>query len=221
MLLKNFAIVGLQKTPALLQKYALWNISRSKRFLSTELATALRPFYFAVHPDLFGQYPEQRSVNEDSLKQLSAHMQILYERKYHVLREKKTLHFYIREENVEERNKFKLIKITLDNRINDPKKIIQELLELCNLSTEYIKNVKSMATHTKSSGNGTGFGGGGAMGFKPTQDYTYGSEFAGFEYSYYKVNMINRLRSICSNDILLRKYGSKFKIETTTFHWKI
>lgn len=31
------------------------------RFLSSaEVSTALRPFYFSVHPDLFGKYPEQR-----------------------------------------------------------------------------------------------------------------------------------------------------------------
>lgn len=31
------------------------------RALSTgEVSTALRPFYFTVHPDLFGQYPTQR-----------------------------------------------------------------------------------------------------------------------------------------------------------------
>lgn len=31
------------------------------RFLSAaEVSTALRPFYFSVHPDLFGKYPEQR-----------------------------------------------------------------------------------------------------------------------------------------------------------------
>lgn len=27
---------------------------------ATEVSTALRPFYFTVHPDLFGQFPSQR-----------------------------------------------------------------------------------------------------------------------------------------------------------------
>eukprot|EP00105_Crassostrea_gigas_P024641 XP_011444949.1 PREDICTED: T-cell activation inhibitor, mitochondrial-like isoform X2 [Crassostrea gigas] len=36
----------------------------------SEAATALRPFYFTVHPDLFGQHPKERSINEDSLKKL-------------------------------------------------------------------------------------------------------------------------------------------------------
>lgn len=27
---------------------------------TTEISAALRPFYFSVHPDLFGQFPNQR-----------------------------------------------------------------------------------------------------------------------------------------------------------------
>lgn len=31
------------------------------RFLSSgEVSTALRPFYFSVHPDLFGKHPNER-----------------------------------------------------------------------------------------------------------------------------------------------------------------
>lgn len=33
---------------------------------SGELSSVLRPFYFAVHPDLFGQHPEQR-VNHNQI----------------------------------------------------------------------------------------------------------------------------------------------------------
>ncbi|XP_022337002.2 T-cell activation inhibitor, mitochondrial-like [Crassostrea virginica] len=42
----------------------------SRRLTVSEAATALRPFYFTVHPDLFGQHPKERSINEDSLKKL-------------------------------------------------------------------------------------------------------------------------------------------------------
>lgn len=35
--------------------------SEIRRSISSgELSSLLRPFYFAVHPDLFGQHPEQR-----------------------------------------------------------------------------------------------------------------------------------------------------------------
>lgn len=39
----------------------------SRWISSGELTSVLRPFYFAVHPDLFGQHPEQR-VNSSPLR---------------------------------------------------------------------------------------------------------------------------------------------------------
>ncbi|XP_058987690.1 T-cell activation inhibitor, mitochondrial-like [Musca domestica] len=155
------------------------------RTISTELAAALRPFYFAVHPDLFGQHPEQRTVNEESLKQLSAHMQMIHERKYSVFREAKVLKFYIREDNGEDRNKFKLIQLTLDNKTRDPKTIITKLLELCNLPTEYVKSLKSSPVPEVGKNMARDFGDKGS-GFRSSQDYNYGSQFAGFESAYYR-----------------------------------
>ena len=35
----------------------------SRRLTVSEAATALRPFYFTVHPDLFGQHPKERVKN--------------------------------------------------------------------------------------------------------------------------------------------------------------
>ncbi|XP_013105159.1 T-cell activation inhibitor, mitochondrial [Stomoxys calcitrans] len=159
------------------------------RSLNTELAAALRPFYFVVHPDLFGQHPEQRAVNEDSLKQLSSHMQLIQENKFYALRETKVLKFYIRDDKAEDRNTFKLIKVTLDNRSKDAKTIITKLLELCNLPTDYVKSLKSIPTSgTGNLSNDRAE----TTGFKPGQDYRYGSEFAGFEYSYYKAKEENK-----------------------------
>ncbi|KAL1458768.1 hypothetical protein WDU94_008884 [Cyamophila willieti] len=44
---------------------------------SSEVSTALRPFYFNVHPDLFGQFPNERAINETSLKTLSSVLELL------------------------------------------------------------------------------------------------------------------------------------------------
>lgn len=44
-------------------QWLLWSQTggSNSRFISSQdVATALRPFYFVVHPDLFGQFPEQR-----------------------------------------------------------------------------------------------------------------------------------------------------------------
>ena len=50
----------------------------SRRWLSgTEVSTALRPFYFLVHPDLFGKYPKAQTENEKSLKILKNYVETL------------------------------------------------------------------------------------------------------------------------------------------------
>uniref|UniRef100_A0A4W4FPN8 DUF4460 domain-containing protein n=1 Tax=Electrophorus electricus TaxID=8005 RepID=A0A4W4FPN8_ELEEL len=47
-----------------------------KRALSgADAVNALRPFYFAVHPDFFGQVRDE--VNENSLKRLNAYLESL------------------------------------------------------------------------------------------------------------------------------------------------
>ena len=40
-----------------------------------------RPFYFLVHPDLFGKYPEAQDQNEKSLKTLKNYVDVISERK--------------------------------------------------------------------------------------------------------------------------------------------
>uniref|UniRef100_A0A1A9UL86 T-cell activation inhibitor, mitochondrial n=1 Tax=Glossina austeni TaxID=7395 RepID=A0A1A9UL86_GLOAU len=168
-MLWNRFVVGLRSHILIQMWHPIYNYG-CLRCISTELASALRPFYFAVHPDLFGQHPKQRTVNEDSLKQLNAHIEILYEGKYHALREAKTLKFYIRVENAENRDTFKLITITLDNRLRDPKVIIQKLLELCSLPTDYVKRIKDSAGFSATTTE-----------FKPGRDYNYGPGFMDFE----------------------------------------
>uniref|UniRef100_W8C7D8 T-cell activation inhibitor, mitochondrial n=2 Tax=Ceratitis capitata TaxID=7213 RepID=W8C7D8_CERCA len=156
------------------------------RCISTELTNALRPFYFAVHPDLFGQHPLQRNTNENSLKQLSAHMELLCERKYHTLYETKILQFYIRDGNAATRDTFKLIKVTLDRNTKDPKLVVQRLLELCNLPTDYVKTIKPIPATVMPSATAAaaGFSQPGSP-FKGGGDFNYGSQFSGFENAFY------------------------------------
>ncbi|XP_017473610.1 PREDICTED: T-cell activation inhibitor, mitochondrial isoform X2 [Rhagoletis zephyria] len=177
----NSAVVKSQnQLPPSAWCHVLW------RHISTELTNALRPFYFAVHPDFFGQHPVQRNVNENSLKLLSAHMELLYERKYQALYEPKTLQFYIRDGNASSRDTFKLIKVTLDRSTKDPKLVVQRLLELCNLPTDYVKTIKSMPVTAATSATATAAGFANATSpFKAGNDYNYGSQFSGFESSFY------------------------------------
>ena len=65
---------------------------------STEVSTALRPFYFLVHPDLFGQHPRAQHINDASLKSLNSHLdQLLHNRTPNPVK----LQFYIKNKRVE------------------------------------------------------------------------------------------------------------------------
>ncbi|CAD6234670.1 GSCOCG00002045001-RA-CDS [Cotesia congregata] len=110
------------------------------RALSTgEISTALRPFYFTVHPDLFGQFPTQRTVNENSLKQLSSLLESLQQRRPI---KPTTLPFYLRSKDEKDlkAGKFTLVKIQLNER--DVKKAILSILKTCNLSTTFLDKIK-------------------------------------------------------------------------------
>ena len=41
---------------------SIWTFRR--KLSSAQVSTALRPFYFLVHPDLFGRWPREQAVNE-------------------------------------------------------------------------------------------------------------------------------------------------------------
>lgn len=154
-----------------------------RRCLSTELTAALRPFYFAVHPDLFGQHPEQRKTNENSLKLLSAHLEALHHSRYGS-DDAKLLQFYVREsKESDRRDNFRLIQIRIDKGTRDPKRFIQHLLESCNLSTDYIKTVRPTMTTTASQRAQEP-----SMANRPSQDYNYKSEFADFEEQFRSVS---------------------------------
>lgn len=108
---------------------------KSIRYLSaTEISTALRPFYFSVHPDLFGKYPSQRTINENSLQQLSSFIERVQSRKP---LQPCTLQFYLRENK--NNGKFRLVQIPLQER--NIRNTIHTILKTCNLSTEYLDSV--------------------------------------------------------------------------------
>ncbi|XP_023316846.1 T-cell activation inhibitor, mitochondrial isoform X2 [Trichogramma pretiosum] len=110
------------------------------RALSTsEISTALRPFYFTVHPDLFGQFPTQRTVNENSLKQLSSALETLQQKR--AIRPT-TLAFYLRSKDEKElkAGKFTLVNIQLNQQ--DLRKTIISILKACNLPTTFIDKIE-------------------------------------------------------------------------------
>ncbi|KAG6445417.1 hypothetical protein O3G_MSEX003921 [Manduca sexta] len=114
------------------------------RFLSSaEISTALRPFYFSVHPDLFGKYPEQRSTNENSLQQLSAFIEAQQSRRRMSI---PPLSFYIRQRDMPDGN-FKLVKIHLNG--NDVRETVVKVLNACDISTSYVDKIPTTPPKTE------------------------------------------------------------------------
>eukprot|EP00106_Octopus_bimaculoides_P000644 XP_014768086.1 PREDICTED: T-cell activation inhibitor, mitochondrial-like isoform X1 [Octopus bimaculoides] len=116
--------------------------SKVKRNMNTsEVAAALRPFYFAVHPDMFGQYPKERSTNEDSLKKLNEYVSSLHTLGY--ARPTK-VKFYLKITDDNEGSPvFKEIHISLLSR--DLKTTVKTILKTCNLPLDYVDHVANQS----------------------------------------------------------------------------
>lgn len=58
--------------------------------------TIIRPFYFLVHPDLFGRFPQEQKVNEQSMKVLNSYIDSQIKVKSPGQESKKQVTFYMR-----------------------------------------------------------------------------------------------------------------------------
>ncbi|KAI5636131.1 T-cell activation inhibitor, mitochondrial-like [Phthorimaea operculella] len=112
------------------------------RFLSSaEISTALRPFYFSVHPDLFGKYPEQRKINEYSLQQLSALLEAQQSSRRMTV---PPLSFYLRQKDKPEGN-FKLVTIKVNG--GNVRETVINVLKSCDMETTYIDKIPRTITN--------------------------------------------------------------------------
>ncbi|XP_075068495.1 T-cell activation inhibitor, mitochondrial-like [Mixophyes fleayi] len=129
---------------------------QSRALSGADAVNALRPFYFAVHPDFFGQHPREREVNENSLKRLNGYLENLQKPG---LRSHKPaqLTFYIREteqnsENDQESTKeleFRPVSFTLDTR--DLLSTVLGILNSCRLSTDHVQSLTEVIDSSKRS----------------------------------------------------------------------
>ncbi|XP_046450179.1 T-cell activation inhibitor, mitochondrial-like, partial [Daphnia pulex] len=110
---------------------------------SSEVSVALRPFYFAVHPDLFQQHPQERDTNENSLKQLNGYIETLMHSK--PVRPAKVKFFLRKQQSTD--HKFKAVNISLAQK--DIRGALQSILSSCALSTHYIDNLVTKKIPTK------------------------------------------------------------------------
>ncbi|KAK7605416.1 hypothetical protein V9T40_007274 [Parthenolecanium corni] len=110
-----------------------------RRMSSSEIATALRPFYFSVHPDLFGQYPSERAVNENSLQMLSCFIENAKSSKPHPETE---LTFYLKPgKNKSDPRNLQYVKIKVGAKSLE--NTVSSILSSCNLPTAYVDQLKS------------------------------------------------------------------------------
>ena len=98
--------------PLFSQQYR-WIHSGLASLTSQEVATALRPFIFSIHPDRFWRYPKEKTVNEASLKRLN---EFLESNRNHNPCENETVTFYM--QNKEKSHDLKMVKIRLNSSEN-------------------------------------------------------------------------------------------------------
>ncbi|KAM5291966.1 T-cell activation inhibitor, mitochondrial [Ctenodactylus gundi] len=122
----------------------------SRALSGAEAVNALRPFYFAVHPDFFGQHPREREVNENSLKRLSVYLENLQKPGLKSLKPTQLM-FYIRETDQSASpgpesfspSGFRAVRFTLHTR--DLLSTVLCILDSCSLSAAHVHSSNTHA----------------------------------------------------------------------------
>ena len=106
-----------------------------------EVSTALRPFYFQVHPDLFGQHPQEQAINENSLKQLNNYIETLLQQKS--VRPAKVT-FYLRKNGKKSTERqFDFVRMDLAQR--DLRGALHSILSTCKVPTNYVDSLPNIS----------------------------------------------------------------------------
>uniref|UniRef100_A0A671M464 T-cell activation inhibitor, mitochondrial-like n=1 Tax=Sinocyclocheilus anshuiensis TaxID=1608454 RepID=A0A671M464_9TELE len=118
---------------------------------------ALRPFYFAVHPDFFGRHPREREVNENSLKRLNGYLENLQKPGARSLKPA-NLTFYVRDTKEKAdssgsllasgNTRFRPVTFTLQSK--DVLSTVLDVLSSCSLSVEHMQDVLKAETEKSS-----------------------------------------------------------------------
>lgn len=104
---------------------------------SSQVSTALRPFYFLVHPDLFGRWPQEQAVNEASLKQLKSYLNVMLDEKRRPQPLSAT--FYVKPRHTTRKTLSKIqLKLGSEGKV---RKTISSILKLVDLPTSYVDSI--------------------------------------------------------------------------------
>ncbi|XP_016948013.1 T-cell activation inhibitor, mitochondrial [Drosophila biarmipes] len=107
-----------------------------RRLLSTDLVTALRPFYQAIQTDRLAHSPAERRVNEESLRLLSSHLESLTGTSPgSCLPPDGKLEFYMPASSDEMGGQVvsRLVRVQVDRSLLDPRAVIRNILRSCKL----------------------------------------------------------------------------------------
>nr|XP_046255272.1 T-cell activation inhibitor, mitochondrial isoform X2 [Scatophagus argus] len=136
------------------RKRVATHLVQQRALSGADAVNALRPFYFAVHPDFFGQYPREREVNENSLKKLNGYLDNLQKPGSRSVQPMK-LTFYLRDtkdgSDVQPdilNSGFRSVSFTL--RTNDVLGTVMNILKSCSLPVEHMKGLKASTGTSKS-----------------------------------------------------------------------
>lgn len=143
----------LRYTVRLERKHVAAHLVPRRSLSGAEAVNALRPFYFAVHPDFFGQHPREREVNENSLKRLNGYLDNLQKPGARSLQPMK-LTFYVRDtkDSSDEQpdllsTGFRSVSFTLQT--NDVLSTVMNVLKSCSLPVEHMKGLKGRTETAK------------------------------------------------------------------------
>ncbi|KAM3873585.1 T-cell activation inhibitor, mitochondrial [Diretmus argenteus] len=168
----------LRRTMRVESKHVATHFVQQRALSGADAVSALRPFYFAVHPDFFGQYPREREVNENSLKRLNGYLENLQKSGARSVQPTK-LTFYVREtkdsgDMQQDLLHFGFRSVSFTLHTKDVLSTVVNVLKSCSLPVEHMKGLKaSMETAKTPPGTGMPF-------YRPIKwDKTYYS-FTGF-----------------------------------------
>lgn len=136
------------------RKHVATHLVQQRALSGADAVNALRPFYFAVHPDFFGQYPREREVNENSLKRLNGYLDNLQKPGSCSVQPLK-LTFYVRDTKDSSdvqpdllTSGFRSVSFTLHT--NDIYSTVMNVLKSCSLPMEHMKGLEASAERSKS-----------------------------------------------------------------------
>ncbi|XP_040900767.1 T-cell activation inhibitor, mitochondrial isoform X1 [Toxotes jaculatrix] len=136
------------------RKHVVTHLAQQRALSGADAVNALRPFYFAVHPDFFGQHPREREVNENSLKRLNGYLENLQKPGSRSVQPMK-LTFYVRDTKDSSdmqpdllTSGFRSVSFTLHT--NDVLSTVMNVLKSCSLPVEHMKGLNESAEKSKS-----------------------------------------------------------------------